>query len=86
MASRASVRLSVTTTARIDVLVNSPERSKRVAVGEGLLGIGLVVVGLVTGVWFAYIVAALVFLFGAFVWVRAKQEIERRGGDNGALR
>jgi hypothetical protein len=71
---------------RIDVLANSPERSKRVAVGEGLLGIGLVVVGLVTGVWFAYVVAALAFLFGAFAWVRAKQEIERRGGDNGALR
>jgi hypothetical protein len=40
----------------------------------------LAVVGAVTGIWFAYIVAAAALLFAAFVWVRASREINGRGG------
>jgi len=38
-----------------------------------------VVVAAVTGIWFAYIVAAVVLLFAVFVWVRASQELNGRG-------
>ena len=65
-------------------LERTPERSKRVAIGEAILAIALVVVAAVTGIWFAYIVAAAALLFAAFVWVRASQEINGRGGNKGA--
>ena len=58
-----------------------PERSKRVAIGGSILAIVLVVVAAVTGIWFAYIVAAVALLFAAFVWVRANREINGRGGN-----
>ena len=63
-------------------LERTPERSKRVAIGESILAIVLVVVAAVTGIWFAYIVAAVALLFAAFVWVRASREINGRGGNN----
>jgi len=44
-------------------LERTPERSRRVAIGEFILAIVLVVVAAVTGIWFAYIVAAVVLLF-----------------------
>jgi hypothetical protein len=59
-------------------LERTPERSKRVAIGESILAIVLVVVAAVTGIWFAYIVAAVALLFAAFVWVRASREINGR--------
>jgi hypothetical protein len=62
-------------------LERTPERSKRVAIGEFMLAVVLAVVGAVTGIWFAYIVAAVALLFAAFVWVRASQEINGRGGN-----
>ena len=52
-------------------LERTPERSKRVAIGDFVLAVVLAVVGAVTGIWFAYIVAAVALLFAAFVWVRA---------------
>lgn len=64
-------------------LERTPERSKRVAIGDFILAIALVVVGAVTGIWFAYIVAAVALLFAVFVWVRANQEFNRRGGSKG---
>lgn len=64
-------------------LERTPERSKRVAIGDFILAIALVVVGAVTGIWFAYIVAAVALLFAVFVWVRANQELNRRGGSEG---
>jgi hypothetical protein len=60
-------------------LERTPERSKRVAIGDFILAIVLVVVAAVTGIWFAYIVAAAALLFAAFVWVRANREINGRG-------
>jgi len=60
-------------------LERTPERSRRVAIGEFILAIVLVVVAAVTGIWFAYIVAAVVLLFAVFVWVRASQELNGRG-------
>ena len=63
-------------------LERTPERSKRVAIGESMLAIVLVVVAAVTGIWFAYIVAAVALLFAAFVWVRANREINGRGRNN----
>jgi cobalamin synthase len=65
-------------------LERTPERSKRVAIGEFILAIALVVVAAVTGIWFAYIVAAVALLFAAFVWMRANREINGRGGNKGA--
>jgi hypothetical protein len=65
-------------------LERTPERSKRVAIGDFILAIVLVVVAAVTGFWFVYIVAAVALLFAAFVWVRANQEINGRGGNKGA--
>ena len=65
-------------------LDRTPERSKRVAIGVSVLAVVLAVAGAVTGIWFAYIVAALALLFAAFVWVRASQEIDGRGGSKGA--
>ena len=53
-------------------LERTPERSKRVAIGDFMLAVVLAVVGAVTGIWFAYIVAAAALLFAAFVWVRAE--------------
>jgi hypothetical protein len=47
-----------------------------------MLAIVLVVVAAVTGIWFAYIVAAVALLFAAFVWVRANREINGRGRNN----
>jgi hypothetical protein len=41
----------------------TPERSKRVAIGGFILTIALMVVAAVTGIWFAYIVAAVALLF-----------------------
>jgi Flp pilus assembly protein TadB len=61
-------------------LEKTPERSRRVAIGEFMLAVVLTVVGAVTGIWFAYIVAAAALLFAAFVWVRASREINGRGG------
>jgi len=61
-------------------LERTPERSKRVAIGELVLAVVLVVVGAVTGIWFAYIVAAVALLFAVFVWMRASREISGRGG------
>ncbi|HLK77568.1 MAG TPA: hypothetical protein VKU77_28460 [Streptosporangiaceae bacterium] len=52
-------------------LERTPERSKRVATGVLVLAVVLAVAGAVTGIWFAYIVAAVALLFAAFVWVRA---------------
>ena len=70
-------------------LERTPERSKRVAIGDFILAIVLVVVAAVTGIWFAYIAAAAALLFAAFVWVRANREITNReingrGGNKGA--
>jgi hypothetical protein len=64
-------------------LERTPERSKRVAIGEFMLAVVLAVVGAMTGIWFAYIVAAVALLFAAFVWVRASREINGRGGSKG---
>ncbi|MFZ0082188.1 MAG: hypothetical protein WAL13_24055 [Trebonia sp.] len=61
-------------------LERTPERSKRVAIGDFMLAVVLAVVGAVTGIWFAYIAAAAALLFAAFVWVRASLEINGRGG------
>ncbi len=61
-------------------LERTPERSKRVAIGDFMLAVVLAVVGAVTGIWFAYIAAAAALLFAAFVWVRASREINGRGG------
>ncbi|MGB6613889.1 MAG: hypothetical protein WBE95_07380 [Trebonia sp.] len=61
-------------------LERTPERSKRVAIGDFMLAVVLAVVGEVTGIWFAYIAAAAALLFAAFVWVRASLEINGRGG------
>ena len=47
-----------------------------------ILAIVLVVVAAVTGIWFAYVVAAVALLFAAFVWVRANREINGRGENN----
>jgi hypothetical protein len=66
-------------------LERTRQRSKRVAIGEFIFAIVLVVVAAVTGIWFAYIVAALALLFGAFVWVRANRELNGRGGSKGAF-
>jgi hypothetical protein len=41
--------------------------SKRAALGELMLAVAIAVVGAVTGIWFAYIVAAVALLFAAFV-------------------
>ncbi|MGC1564780.1 MAG: hypothetical protein WA794_02050 [Trebonia sp.] len=60
-------------------LERTPERSKRVAIGDFMLAVVLAVVGAVTGIWFAYIAAAAALLFAAFVWVRASREINGRG-------
>ena len=60
-------------------LERTPERSKRLAIGGSILAIVLVVVAAVTGIWFAYIVAAVALVFAAFVWVRANREINGRG-------
>jgi hypothetical protein len=65
-------------------LERTPERSKRVAVGDFILAIVLVVVAAVTGIWFAYIAGAAALLFAAFVWVRANREINGRGRNKGA--
>jgi hypothetical protein len=65
-------------------LERTPERSKRVAIGEFLLAIVLVVVAAVTGIWFAYIAAAVALLVAGLVWVRANQEVNSRGGNKGA--
>ncbi|MFY9933419.1 MAG: hypothetical protein WAK82_35975 [Streptosporangiaceae bacterium] len=65
-------------------LERTPESSKRVAIGDLVLAIALVVVAAVTGIWFAYVVAAAALLFAAVVWVLANREINRRGGNNGA--
>ena len=65
-------------------LERTPERSKRVAIGDFMLAVVLAVVGAVTGIWFAYIVAAAALLFAAFVWVRASREINGRGGSKDA--
>jgi len=64
-------------------LERTPERSRRVAIGECALAIVLVVVAAVTGIWFAYIAAAVALLFATFVWVRANKELNRRGGSKG---
>jgi Flp pilus assembly protein TadB len=64
-------------------LERTPERSKRVAIGEFMLAAVLAVVGAVTGIWFAYIVAAVTLLFASFVWVRASREVNGRGGSKG---
>ena len=61
-------------------LERTPERSKRVAIAEFILAVALVVVAAVTGIWFAYIVAAVALLFAGFVWMRASQELNGRGG------
>jgi predicted tellurium resistance membrane protein TerC len=63
-------------------LERTPERSKRVAIGGSTLAVVLVLVAAVTGIWFAYIVAAVALLFAAIVWVRANQEINGRGENN----
>jgi hypothetical protein len=65
-------------------LERTPERSKRAAIGDIVLALVLVVVGAVTGIWFAYIVAAVALLFAAFVWMRASREINSRGGTKDA--
>ena len=65
-------------------LERTPERSKRVAIGEFILAIVLVVVAAVSGFWFAYIVAAVALLFAVFVWLRANREFNGRGGSKGA--
>ena len=49
-----------------------------------MLAVVLAVVGAVTGIWFAYIVAAAALVFAAFVWVRASREINGRGGSKDA--
>jgi hypothetical protein len=49
-----------------------------------MLAVVLVVVAAVTGIWFAYIVAAVALLFAVFLWVRASQELKGRGGSSGA--
>ena len=67
-------------------LERTPERSKRVAIGDFMLAVVLAVVGAVTGIWFAYIAAAAALLFAAFVWVRASREINGRGGSAGERR
>lgn len=64
-------------------LERTPERSKRVAIGEFILAIVLVVVAAVTGIWFVYIVAAVALLFAVLVWVRANQELNGGGGSKG---
>jgi hypothetical protein len=64
-------------------LERTPERSKRVAIGEFMLAVVLAVVGAVTGIWFAYIVAAVALLVAAFVWVRAGREMNGRGASKG---
>jgi Flp pilus assembly protein TadB len=64
-------------------LEKTPERSKRVAIGEFMLAVVLAVAGAVTGIWFFYIVAAVAVLFAVFVWVRASREINGRGGSKG---
>lgn len=66
-------------------LERTPERSKRVAIGDFMLAVVLAVVGAVTGIWFAYIAAAAALLFAAFVWVRASREINGRGGSKARL-
>jgi predicted tellurium resistance membrane protein TerC len=60
-------------------LEKTPERSKRVALGGLALAVALVVAAAVTGIWFAYIIAAVALLFAAFVWIRASQETNGRG-------
>jgi hypothetical protein len=67
-------------------LERTPERSKRVAIGDFMLAVVLAVVGAVTGIWFAYIAAAAALLFAAFVWVRASREINGRGGEAASTR
>jgi hypothetical protein len=64
----------------------SPGRSKRVAAGEIVLGIALIVFGIVSHIWFAYIVAVVAFAFAIFVWGRANSRGDGRGGDSGAFR
>lgn len=46
-----------------DLACPSKERSKRVAIGEFILAVALVVFAAVTGIWFAYIAAAVAVLF-----------------------
>jgi hypothetical protein len=72
-----------------DFVCRSKERrrdQRRVAIGDFMLAVVLAVVGAVTGIWFAYIVAAAALLFAAFVWVRASREINGRGGSKRASR
>jgi hypothetical protein len=64
----------------------SPGRSKRVAAGEIVLGIALIVYGIVSHIWFAYIVAVVAFVFAIFVWVRASSQGDGPGGNSGAFR
>ena len=61
-------------------LERTPERSKRVAIGESILAVVLVAAAAVTGIWFAYIVAAAALLLAAFVWVRASPPAQAAAG------
>jgi hypothetical protein len=67
-------------------MIRSPAQSKRVAIGEIVVGVALVIYGIVSHVWFAYIVAVLAILFGIFVWVRASSGEGGSGGNGGAFR
>jgi hypothetical protein len=67
-------------------LEETPDRSRRVAIGELMLAVVLAVAGAVSGIWFAYIAAAVAVLFAAFTWVRASREINRRDGGTGTSR